>query len=365
MSKDTKIIKINKFMKLSLKMILLNFARCDPRILSSIKFEPNRIQISVTNRCCCKCIMCDYWKLNTTNELDIEEIKNILNQAREIGVKTCNLYGGEPMMRRDIFELIEYANNLGFEVEMISNGFLIDKTNAKKLARSGLKNITISIDAIGDVHDEIRGVRGAYNKAILAIQELRKNNVRVTIGTLLMKKTLKNKNILKLIKLMKNLGFPVFIQLIDFSFPYFKDDSYKNELWIEEEDQEELEDLISKLIVMKKGNPKLIINSISSLEYIKKYFIDPKRADIPCYFIYSGRLWVDSSGKLYTCQGLPPVGDLRTERLKDIIFSEKYNIGLRKAFMKKCPGCSCGYSTNANSHFPFIMKYLAEKLKYQ
>ena len=58
------------------------------------------------------------------------------------------------MLRKDIFELVRYANELGYHVGMDSNGYLIDANAAKKLAESGLESIAISIDAVGEIHDE-------------------------------------------------------------------------------------------------------------------------------------------------------------------------------------------------------------------
>ena len=342
-----------------IRLILLNIARYYPKILSIVKFKPNSIEIALTNRCCCKCIMCNYWKLGSNDELTTQEVKDILNQAKELGCKNCTLYGGEPMLRKDIFELVRYANELGYHVGMDSNGYLIDANAAKKLAESGLESIAISIDAVGEIHDELRGLKGCFDNAITAIQELRKNNVTVVVHSLLMSKTLENENILKLIKFMENLGFPVFIQLLTYSPFYFKNNPSEEDLWITERDQKELEILVDKLIEIKKRNPKLLVNSVPSLEYIRKYFRDPKREDIPCYLMYMGRLWVDYQGKLYLCQSLPPIGDLRRNKIVDIISSDNFANKLKRAFMKQCPGCSCGYSTNVHSHIsPVMVKYL-------
>jgi len=77
-----------------IRLLLLNIARYYPKILSIVKFKPNSIEIALTNRCCCKCIMCNYWKLGSNDELTTQEVKDILNQAKELGCKNCTLYGG-------------------------------------------------------------------------------------------------------------------------------------------------------------------------------------------------------------------------------------------------------------------------------
>jgi MoaA/NifB/PqqE/SkfB family radical SAM enzyme len=359
MKVKVKKIKLNKHIQAG----LLNIARCCPCVLSITKFQPRSITISLVSRCNLRCIMCNYWKSAPKNELTTQKVKDILKQAKELGCASCCFYGGEPMMRSDIFELIKYAHNLGFKVNMISNGYLIEAKRASMLAESGLNDIVISIDALGDIHDEIRGMKGCFEKAIVAIQELRKNHINVTVASLLMKCTMKDKRIIDLISLMEKMRLSVTIQLLDFNPFYFKDNQNKNDLWITSEHQNELNRLIDELLVIKKRKPELIGNSIASLEYIRTYFKDPKRADIPCYQVYLGDLWVDSEGKLFICQTLPPVGDLKKEKLEDIIFSEKYRKRLKRAFFKECPGCSCGYSTNVNYHFPNNFRYLIDRNK--
>jgi MoaA/NifB/PqqE/SkfB family radical SAM enzyme len=354
-------VKIQKVLPLT----VLNLARYIPRMFPLVTFKPSAIEIALTAKCCLKCIMCNYWRLDSSDELTTGEVKDILSQAKELGGQICNLYGGEPMLRKDIFEVIEYASGLGFDVRLLSNGYLINKTSARKLAESGTGRAYISIDALREVHDEIRGVRGAFDRAIAAIQELRRNNIGVQIDALLMRKTLEDRNIIQLITYMEEFGFPVYIQLLDFSPFYFKNNPNQDELWIPEGEQEEIEELVDELIKIKSRNPKLIINSIPALEYIRRYFRDPERADVPCYFVYLRGLWVDSQGKLYICQTLPPVGDLRKQRLKDIISSETYKERLQRAFMKECPGCGCGYSTNVDRLPSNMLKHFINKMSFR
>jgi len=336
---------------------LMNMARHNQKFLSLIDIRPKWIEIAVTNKCNFKCIMCDYWKLDSHNELTTNETKSILNQAKNVGVEECLLYGGEPMLREDIFELIEYAHGLNLNVGMTSNGYLINETNARKLFEKGLRTVTISIDAIGDVHDKVRGTKGAFGKAISAAVHCRQNRIKVTIAALLMKPTLENRNIIHLVNSLDNLGFPVFIQLLDLSSYYFKNNALKEKLWIKGENLRELDKIVDDLVKIKKRKQKLIVNTIPSLEHIKGYFRDPKRKDIPCYLMYWGRIWVDSRGRLYICQALPPIADLRKVKLQNVLLSNEYKKRLQRAFMKQCPGCSCGYSINVHLHLPIMRNY--------
>jgi MoaA/NifB/PqqE/SkfB family radical SAM enzyme len=244
---------------------------------------------------------------------------------------------------------------------------LLDKERAKELVLSGLDGINISIDTTSELADHIRGVGDAYHKAYSGLNEiiqLRKtHNIRVAVGSVLMLPTLKDGSLFKIIELAEKIKVSVGIQLLDFSSFYFrgKNDKTKSELLITEEHYRELDELVDKLIAVKRNNPCLIENSIPALDYIKRYFRDPKSKDIPCYIAFSGRVWVSPVGKVFLCQSLPFVGDLRNISLKDTVSSDQWKEGIQKMFKKQCPGCSCMYASNIDAHIPLAWKEMASR----
>jgi MoaA/NifB/PqqE/SkfB family radical SAM enzyme len=104
------------------------------------------------------------------------------------------LTGGEPFLRKDIFEVIGHAVSLGLNAEVVTNGSLIDASLAKKIIASGLKNIAVSLDGAGGAtHDFIRGVPGAFDRAVQALRYLVEEKKRsgsgpqISIWTTIMK----------------------------------------------------------------------------------------------------------------------------------------------------------------------------------
>lgn len=87
---------------------------------------------------------------------------------------TIAVTGGEPLLRKDLFEVMKYARSLGFHWGMVSNGSLWTKDMVEKAIDSGMETIDISIDGIGEVHDEFRNTKNAYSNAINAIKLLAK-----------------------------------------------------------------------------------------------------------------------------------------------------------------------------------------------
>ncbi|MDR0493132.1 MAG: radical SAM protein [Nitrososphaerota archaeon] len=159
-----------------------------PQAQKTERFVPLVMSWNVTRECNLKCSHCylnaDEKKLS--NELSTQEGKQLMDQIHEVSRPLLVLSGGEPMLRPDIFELIEYGAKKGIKMGLGSNGYLIDDAVAKKLKTSGIATVSISLDShIPAQHDEFRGVDNAWERAVNACKSLRKNNVLVQVNTTL------------------------------------------------------------------------------------------------------------------------------------------------------------------------------------
>ena len=106
--------------------------------------------------------------------LPVEEYKRVLDEIKaKYGTRPyIAITGGEPLMYPDFFEFTEYVRDSGFNWGMTSNGTLITKDVAHRLAEAGMKTISVSIDGIPETHDRYRGFPGGYKKAMEGIQNL-------------------------------------------------------------------------------------------------------------------------------------------------------------------------------------------------
>lgn len=139
------------------------------RILNRVMVAPEMIQIMLTAKCNIRCKICDVWKQRFGNELTTEEVKDLIDQAINIGVKTIYFTGGEALLRKDIFELIDYAARSGIVTTFNTNGSIITKDLAERIVLSKLRNITFSIDSsFPKIHNSIRG-KNVFEKAIEAV----------------------------------------------------------------------------------------------------------------------------------------------------------------------------------------------------
>ena len=316
-----------------------------PDIEPSFRFA----KIKPTDNCNSRCVTCDYWKRKFKNELTTDEIDAVLADLHLVGVEELMITGGEPTLRSDLPEIVATASRLGFQtVGMTSNSLSLTSGKIDRLLENGLNEIALSLEGV-ILHDEIRGVPGNMMKVLrnLAyLQEAReKADIAVKIGTTLMSKNLGE--ILKIVDLARRYNATFFLNLIDRGTYFFRDAS--TDLFTIP-DRFEFNDVIDELIDIKNAEPGLIGNTIASLEYARRYFDDPKQAHIPCHLGYVG-VDIDSNGNVYSnCWGLPPVGNVRKQRLIDILRSEAYKRRCQQMFRKECPGCSCGYILNLAYH---------------
>ena len=106
-------------------------------------------------------------------ELSTAEAKGVIDQLRDMQVFYVNIGGGEPMIRKDFFEIIEYSTSQGIGVKFSTNGAFIDADNAKRLAAMDFLDIQISLDGSdAATNDAVRGA-GSFDTAITAMNHLR------------------------------------------------------------------------------------------------------------------------------------------------------------------------------------------------
>src|SRR4051812_18339162 len=116
------------------------------------------LRISITDRCNFRCVYCmpkevfgrDYAFLERTALLTFEEIARTARVFAELGVKTVRITGGEPLVRRNVEQLIAQLKEIdGLELALTTNGALLPKL-AQPLANAGLDRITVSLDSVDD-----------------------------------------------------------------------------------------------------------------------------------------------------------------------------------------------------------------------
>jgi radical SAM protein with 4Fe4S-binding SPASM domain len=147
---------------------------------------PLSVQLDLTYRCNERCIHC-YLDHDDHGEMNTSEIKDLLDQLADAGVFYLTISGGEILMRRDFFEILEHARARTFCVKLKTNGVLIRQKEAERLRELGVEAVQISIYSHRpEVHDAITKMPGSLRQSINAVRFLRAQGLTVTLANVLM-----------------------------------------------------------------------------------------------------------------------------------------------------------------------------------
>lgn len=136
---------------------------------------------NVTRRCNLKCVHCYSHSedLDYAGELTLEEGKTLIEDLARFGSPVMLFSGGEPLIRRDILDLIRFSVNLGMRAVVSTNGTLITRPLAEELKEIGLSYVGISLDGLEEVHDSFRGVSGTFVRAMRGIENCQEVGLKV------------------------------------------------------------------------------------------------------------------------------------------------------------------------------------------
>src|SRR6202790_2999170 len=147
---------------------------------------PLSAHLDLTYRCNERCIHC-YLDHHDHGEMTTAEITDLLDQMADAGVFYLTLSGGEILMRRDFFEIVEHARARTFCIKLKTNGVLIREKEAERLRALGVESVQISIYSHRpEVHDAITKMPGSFRQSIEAGGLLRKYGIHGDRANVLM-----------------------------------------------------------------------------------------------------------------------------------------------------------------------------------
>jgi len=155
--------------------------RKEHEVPKSAKVRRPVVVWSVTKRCNLNCIHCysDSHNQDYPGELTNEEARKMIDDLAEFNIPALLLSGGEPLARKDLFELAAYARERGLRLTLSTNGTLIDEKMARKIKDTGFSYVGISFDGIGKINDEFRGMEGAFDLAFRGVKNCKSVDQKV------------------------------------------------------------------------------------------------------------------------------------------------------------------------------------------
>lgn len=338
-----------------------------PYLYRLLEIKPRTVVIMLTNRCNLKCIMCKQWRMPSSEELSTKDWKRIIKELKKIGIKNIHFTGGEPLLRQDLYELIQYSSQNGSVVGITSNGLLLTKETLDNLIKSGLHSIAVSVDALEAKYEQLRGVPNSFTRmknALSLVSDARKKGkVSAYINFTLMKNTIENFKEVK--EFVDKLGLPIAICLLDKNSSIFEVKENEDTFWIKSEnDLHQLNTLLDFVKEEKIKQPRSLILNFPALDFIAAYFKNPLQKEIPC-ISSQDKIFIDPYGNILGgCLSMGSFGNVNDRPVEKLLKEERYKRAKKNMFYKSCPGCSCGYLFNFQLFLPAVAKDFLSKFKY-
>lgn len=308
------------------------------------------VQWHITSRCDYCCSHC-YEGNDSDNKCDdfsteycYEIIDKISDWSDYLNIKIrMNLTGGDPLIRKDIYDIIEYCKEKEFMVGILGNPDRLNDSVVEKLKKSGISRYQISLDGTEKTHDYLRNHVGAFKKSINAINTLKKHSI---LSVVMFTVTRKNMNdLIPLIDIVDNLKVSIF----DFArlVPMGSGAEMKGKMLSPIEYQELLFAVLQKYQKIQRTTEtyfgrkehlwNLLYKQIGLMEPLPK---DKETIYGGCGIGYN-ILTILNDGSVLTCRRLPiKIGDILSDDLNQIYFHSKIMNDLRdEKRMIKCGEC--------------------------
>ncbi len=177
------------------------------------------VEISLTDRCQCRCGHCfamtDH-PLSEKEELSTAEVKGLLNNLAKLGVLEVCFSGGEPLLRRDILKLVAHGHRKYLVTRLITNGILLNERMVLELKRAGLNWCSVSIDhPAPEGHDAFRRYPGCFDKALAGLEWLVKYKVPCSMIAVARKELIYSGELEEIVSLGKRMG----VNVVRINFP--------------------------------------------------------------------------------------------------------------------------------------------------
>jgi MoaA/NifB/PqqE/SkfB family radical SAM enzyme len=293
--------------------------------------KPLSAHVKLTENCQAKCISCDYWKSRWEDGINTDRAVDLVNQIAAVGIRSLRFTGGEPLLRRDLFEILKKANTSPLKhIILQTNGLLIKKLH-KDINDSAISGVSVSMDGLKGTNDLIRGIQGYFDLGIEGIKLLRNKKVAISVTL----NRISVSELQTLAEVAHGVGADLEVNILSRNLYFFKDADIAS-MWPERNDVAE----IARFLRDTLKRPSY------EVDYVTQYYNNEITEEPPCVLGYL-QVFIVSNGDVLTgCYPLKPVGNILKDRLENILASEAYSRQCVEMIRRECPGCTCGVESS-------------------
>ena len=325
---------------------------------------PTVLHVNVNLRCNTQCAMCNIWELKSPHELSLDQLETIFADPVYARIEYIVLAGGEPTLRKDLPEMVElmHRHMPRLKKVMIPSN-VIDRLSVQRqfpriahyCADHNIRlTLAVSLDGIGETHDKVRGVKGAYAKVMDSIRfmkQLQKEApYNLTIDPTIFSMNIHEMQQLK--DLAKQLKLPITFQIAAMADDYYHNADMDQVLRVNQDGRVTMLEFLQRQV----ANASLL----DALAYYYAEVVEnlqgaPARG-LPCPFADQGLL-LNPNGSLQYCHNSRTIGNA-LESGSSTLYYEESNLAYRQQVRKdSCPSCrmSCLFFVSLRKEvFPFL-----------
>jgi MoaA/NifB/PqqE/SkfB family radical SAM enzyme len=283
----------------------------------------------------------------TGSQLPWSVMKDLLGDAKALGVEVVRLYGGEPLLHPDLSKMIEYCTELRLGTYVTTNGILL-KEQIDTLYRAGLRDITIGFYGNGEKYNKYVQRRNSFERLDEGLETVRHRyglDVHMKMNWLLMRPTCNVESLYAAWSTAQQYKMRFQIDLIHYSLPYFSEGNDR-ELQFRPEDEASIRTIVDELIILKRRHPDVFNQSLSSIKSIPDWLLKGSAMRVPCDAYEM--IWVGADGTVQLCYVTFKLGNLHEKRLRDLVYNSEHCSAARGAFSLNCPNCHCHYGARVD-----------------
>jgi MoaA/NifB/PqqE/SkfB family radical SAM enzyme len=324
-----------------------------PRVWMGSQFAPSLLpktirplsaHIKLTENCQAKCVTCDYWKSRWEDGFSTERAVDLVNQIGDAGIRSLRLTGGEPLLRRDLFQVLNAAKTSSFKrIILQTNGLLLKKLH-KGINDSPITNVCVSIDGLKVTNDVIRGIKGYFDLGMEGIKLLRGKKVALSVTL----NKMSAEELEELAEVARAADAKIEVNILSRNLYFFKDADIAA-LWPGR----------GEIVRIAKFLRDSLKRPAYEVDYVTKYYENDHVDEPPCVLGYL-QVFVLSNGDVLTgCYPLKPVGNVLKDKLETVLASDEYVRQCEAMVRRECPSCTCGVESS------LAMKHAATSALYQ
>jgi cyclic pyranopterin phosphate synthase len=291
-------------------------------------------------------------------QLPLPMVRGLLDDAAEMGIRNIRLYGGEPMMHRDLPEIVRHASDLGLHTWMTTNGILLKK-KFSELYDAGLREFSFGFYGNGDEYDSYVRQKGSFRRLIEGLSFVRDkygSSVKINMDWLLMRPTCNSESLRATWEMANRFETPIYVNLIHYSLPYFV--ASDADLQFSADDRPVVQKLVGEILTLKETSRHMWLNTEIGLRSIPDWLIDGPEMRVPC--TETDLVWIGADGTVQMCYVTFRLGNLHESRLSELLYTATHRQAARDCVSLNCPNCHCSYDKRSNLDSATRRRYIPQ-----